>query len=132
MTCGFAQFVGGETVNETIPLLSQLRDEGKGVLLAYSVEVNNSKPPKNADDMAHRRNLLEISRSIQSAGDFEDERISKGSSKGKTWVAVKLVRSFSMQFVTAAGLFLTRFSDWITTFSRKPSPLLIVPLSNKA
>ncbi|KAF9507110.1 hypothetical protein BS47DRAFT_1373974 [Hydnum rufescens UP504] len=86
----FAQFVGGETVNDTIPILSQLRDEGKGVLLAYSVEVNDARIPASTDDIAHRRNLLEISRSIESAGDFEDGRISKGSSKGKTWVAVKL------------------------------------------
>ncbi|KAJ8494872.1 hypothetical protein ONZ45_g13084 [Pleurotus djamor] len=37
------QFVGGDTAQETIPLLKQLRTANTGALLAYSVEVDEDE-----------------------------------------------------------------------------------------
>lgn len=83
------QFVGGETAQGTLPLLQQLRREGKGVLLAYSVEVDESAP-KGAQSLGYKRNVVEMVRAVDVAGDFEDDQVSKGLARGKTWVAVKL------------------------------------------
>ncbi|KIN95418.1 hypothetical protein M404DRAFT_34163 [Pisolithus tinctorius Marx 270] len=38
----FAQYVGGETVQDILPLIRRLRYENKGMLLGYSVEVDEN------------------------------------------------------------------------------------------
>lgn len=97
----FAQFVGGDTAEDTIPLLMQLRRDNKGVLLAYSVEVDQDeaerKPEKQAaqytfESAGHKQHVEETLKCIDVAADFEDQLIGAGSSSGrKTWVAIKLV-----------------------------------------
>ncbi|KAF8741928.1 Proline dehydrogenase, partial [Rhizoctonia solani] len=79
----FAQFVGGDTCEDTLPLITSLREQNKGTLLAYSVEVDENQGGR-ADQW--KRNVEEMIASVEFAGDFEDTR--KGSRK--TWVAIKL------------------------------------------
>ena len=84
------QFVGGDTVADCIPVIHQLRNEFKGSLLAYSVEVDKTKPG-DAGSALHTQMVEEMIRSIDTAADYEDT-IST-SAERSTWVAIKLVRS---------------------------------------
>lgn len=102
------QFVGGDTVTEALPLLRSLRSTNKGVLLAYSVEVDEKEAtggstsprtdgtpnsPLNVyTTPPHKRIVDETLRCIDVAADLEEELKSKSPSvKGKrTWVAIKL------------------------------------------
>ncbi|KAH7330644.1 FAD-linked oxidoreductase-like protein [Rhizoctonia solani] len=79
----FAQFVGGDTCDDTLPLIASLRKQNKGTLLAYSVEVDEIGGGR-ADQW--KKNVEEMIASIEFAADFEDTQ--KGSRK--TWVAIKL------------------------------------------
>ncbi|KAF8588483.1 FAD-linked oxidoreductase [Ramaria rubella] len=94
----FAQFVGGDSAEDTIPLLIQMREENKGVLLAYSVEVDQDEAERRSEEQAtngsavYKDNVEETLRCIDVAADFEDRRtLQAGLGLGKkTWVAVKL------------------------------------------
>lgn len=90
----FDQFVGGETAAEAIVVARDLRNQGVGALLAYSVEADPNATDgqgggKTVDDLVE-----EMVRSIDVAADFEDAlnvgRAGLGSRH--TWVAVKMVR----------------------------------------
>ena len=101
-----SQFVGGETARAAFPLLSTLRNQNKGALFAYSVEVNeheaagtthhsnegaSSGKPKPNEQPVHKRIVAEMIRSIDVAADFEDEFGTQGVAGRRTWVAIKLV-----------------------------------------
>ncbi|KDN46400.1 hypothetical protein RSAG8_04344, partial [Rhizoctonia solani AG-8 WAC10335] len=79
----FAQFVGGDTCDDTLPLIASLRKQNKGTLLAYSVEVDETRGGR-ADQW--KKNVEEMIASVEFAANFEDTQ--KGSRK--TWVAIKL------------------------------------------
>lgn len=110
------QFVGADTAEEAIPLLRSLRAAKKGVLFAYSVEVDqkeatgasisspstdntansfSSPDPSPADNLfPYERILKEILHCIDVAADFEEGIASKlphdsEPHGGRTWVAVK-------------------------------------------
>jgi len=86
-----------------------MRAENKGVLFAYSVEVDESKATQqrtntptpysesseNKQLPAHKRIVDEMIRSIDVAADFEDRyahtHTHRTASDRKTWVAIKLV-----------------------------------------
>ncbi|KAG8900347.1 hypothetical protein FRB99_006105 [Tulasnella sp. 403] len=88
----FNQFVGGETAEDTIPLLETLRARNKGVLFAYSVEVDEHAGSSGATAQ-YRKNVEEMIHSIDVAADFEDRHALstvQGLSGRKTWVALKL------------------------------------------
>lgn len=92
----FAQFVGGDSAEGTLPILTELRRQNKGVLLAYSVEVDQNEAEGktksrmlNQGDGIHKQNVEETLKCIDVAGQFEDRMGSK--SGRKTWVAIKLV-----------------------------------------
>ncbi|KAG8704558.1 hypothetical protein FRC09_003455 [Ceratobasidium sp. 395] len=77
----FAQFVGGDSLPDTLPLISSLRQQNTGTLLVYSVEAEEGAPGAQ-----WKKNVEEILASVNFAGDFEDTQ--RGGRK--TWVAVKL------------------------------------------
>ncbi|CAE6481564.1 hypothetical protein ACGC1H_001184 [Rhizoctonia solani] len=77
----FAQFVGGDSLPDTLPLITSLRQQNTGTLLVYSVEADDAT--KGAQ---WEKNVQEILASVNFAGDFEDTQVGGG----KTWVAVKL------------------------------------------
>ncbi|CUA71364.1 hypothetical protein RSOLAG22IIIB_04579 [Rhizoctonia solani] len=77
----FAQFVGGDSLPDTLPLITSLRQQNTGTLLVYSVEADDAT--KGAQ---WEKNVQEILASVNFAGDFEDTQ----AGGGKTWVAVKL------------------------------------------
>jgi proline dehydrogenase len=86
--------VGGDTAQDCVAVMKQLRSENKGTLFAYSVEVDESEATgdsvqKSHRTPAHKRIVEEMIHSINIAADFEDE-LSTCSGR-KTWVAVKMV-----------------------------------------
>jgi proline dehydrogenase len=97
------QFVGGDEATDVVPLIETLRSQKKGVLLAYSVEVDEdeaiartNRALSSSDSTlrvhGYKRNVLEMTRSIDVAAEFEDAKGLKDDHGGrKTWVAVKLV-----------------------------------------
>ena len=76
------QFVGGDSLPDTLPLISSLRQQNTGTLLVYSVEAEDDAPGAQ-----WKKNVEEILASVDFAGDFEDTQ----EGGRKTWVAVKLV-----------------------------------------
>jgi proline dehydrogenase len=100
-------------VQDTLPLLNQLRAENKGVLFAYSVEVDESEAtqqPATSSSSTHSRQsgtqqpahkiiVDHLLRSIDVAADFEDRYLHEyahghgdaSPEDRKTWVAIKLV-----------------------------------------
>jgi len=90
------QFVGGDTAEDAIPLLEQLRAENKGCLFAYSVEVDEQEAAGKTKDAAHHHQsphkqiVAETLHCIDVAADFEDRHASGGVTGRKTWVAIKL------------------------------------------
>ncbi|KAJ3921457.1 FAD-linked oxidoreductase [Lentinula edodes] len=93
----FDQFVGGDTAQGTLPLLSSFRAANKGVLFSYSIEVDeneatasNTSSKKKAQPV-HKRCVDEMVRSIDVAADFEDSIVGQHARSGRrTWVAIKL------------------------------------------
>jgi proline dehydrogenase len=97
------QFVGGDTVTDALPLLRSLRSTNRGILLAYSAEVDEKEATgaSRTDgthsshlnvSTTHKRIVDETLHCIDIAADLEEELKSKSPSiKGKrTWVAVKM------------------------------------------
>ncbi|CDO71747.1 hypothetical protein BN946_scf184920.g31 [Trametes cinnabarina] len=87
----FNQFVGGDSAEEALPVLEQLRAQNKGAILVYSVEVDE-QTPGNTKPMplsAHKQIVDETLHCIDVAADFEEKHASPNGSKG-TWVAIKL------------------------------------------
>lgn len=87
-----------------MPLLEAYRAQNKGVLFAYSVEVDEEAVAAGASSSGpsasskgsvpqYRKNVEEMLHSIDVAGDFEDRyaAVAGTSASRKTWVAVKLV-----------------------------------------
>ncbi|EJT99035.1 FAD-linked oxidoreductase [Dacryopinax primogenitus] len=62
----FAQFVGGETAEELLPLMSDLRLQNKASILTYNVEVDEA-PGAEAQ---WKRNIEETKRSIEVMGQY--------------------------------------------------------------
>lgn len=108
----FAQFVGGDTAQDTLPLMTQLRANNTGVLLAYSVESDQAEAERRTERLRdtlqlHKQNVLETIRCIDIAGDFEDRWDANAGLGRKTWVAIKLV-----------GLYITHAMDSVTDVSQ--------------
>ncbi|KAF9042154.1 FAD-linked oxidoreductase-like protein [Panaeolus papilionaceus] len=87
----FEQFVGSDTAAECLPLLKNLRETNRGVLFAYSVEVDENEATGTSDG-AHKRIVDEMIRCIEVAADFEQQQVGHASKArgGRTWVAVKM------------------------------------------
>ncbi|ETW87760.1 hypothetical protein HETIRDRAFT_122039 [Heterobasidion irregulare TC 32-1] len=123
----FAQFVGGETAHECVPLLEQFRAENKGALFAYSVEVDEHEAAGQGHKPSvpvHKRIVQEMIRSIDVAADFEDRHASGSSSTAagrRTWVAVKLTA------LLPDAQALTRFSVHLTKTRPALSPAIAFP-----
>lgn len=99
----FNQFVGGDTAIGALPLLRSIRSANKGILFAYSVEVDEKKATDAHSDNSphlhvsralptHKRILDEMLHCIDVVADFEEGLMSELSSvKGRrTWVAIKM------------------------------------------
>ncbi|PCH33066.1 FAD-linked oxidoreductase [Wolfiporia cocos MD-104 SS10] len=94
----FNQFVGGDTAEDAIPLVEQLRAENKGCLFAYSVEVDEEEAAdktkdKQAKQSMYKQIIAETLHCVDVAADFEDKHSVPGVSGARgrrTWVAIKL------------------------------------------
>lgn len=74
---------------DCIPVVHQLRTEFKGSLLAYSVEVDETKAAIPGNTL-HGQMVEEMIRSIDAAAEYEDALSTPA--ERSTWVAIKLVR----------------------------------------
>ncbi|KAI0917811.1 hypothetical protein AcV5_003960 [Taiwanofungus camphoratus] len=126
----FDQFVGGDTAEDALPLLGQLRAQNKGCLFAYSVEVDEdeaagkSKGATHAGKQsAHKQIIAETLHCIDVAADFEDRYAAGGKQAGgrKTWVAIKLTA-----MVPDAGV-LARLAQHLVSVRPPASPPVAFP-----
>ena len=74
---------------DCIPVIHQLRTEFKGSMLAYSVEVDETKAAVVGNTL-HSQMVEEMIHSIDAAADYEDTLSTP--TERSTWVAIKLVR----------------------------------------
>lgn len=79
--------MGGDSATDCIPVIRRLRNEFKGSLLVYSVEVNEADAGISGDTH-HRQMVEEIIRSIDTFADHEDALST--TEERSTWVAIKL------------------------------------------
>ncbi|KAJ3763893.1 FAD-linked oxidoreductase [Lentinula raphanica] len=92
----FDQFVGGDTAQGSLPLLYSFRAANKGVLFAYSIEVDENEATSNSSSKkkgqpVYKRCVDEMIRAIDVAADFEDHIVGKDTHNGRrTWVAIKM------------------------------------------
>ena len=94
------QFVGGDTAEDAIPLIDELRAQNTGCLFAYSVEVDQaeaasaggqSRPEQEKPtSTVHKQIVAETLHCINVAADYEDKH-TRGHTGRRTWVAIKLV-----------------------------------------
>lgn len=93
----FSQFVGGETTGECTVVMEQLRKEGIGSMLVYSVEVDEDAAPGGMSEKARMEaegeaKVAETLRCLERAGQFEREMQEKyGGEAGGTYIAIKIV-----------------------------------------
>lgn len=93
----FSQFVGGETTSECTVVMEQLRKEGIGSMLVYSVEVDEDHAPSGATqkeimEAEGKAKVAETLRCLERAGQFEREMQEKyGGEAGGTYIAIKIV-----------------------------------------
>ncbi|KAJ7447871.1 FAD-linked oxidoreductase [Mycena galericulata] len=90
----FDQFVGGDSAEETLPLLQRLRRANTGSLFAYSVEVDEAEAMAafgsgSSHKSPHKAIIEEMLHCIDVAADFEDGFGAKQTGR-RTWVAVKI------------------------------------------
>lgn len=85
-------------MTDCIPVIHQLRTEFKGSLLAYSVEVDETKAG-TVGNPSHSQMVEEIIHSIDAAADYEDTLSTPA--ERSTWVAIKLVRHQLVAFYSA-------------------------------
>ncbi|RPD59460.1 FAD-linked oxidoreductase [Lentinus tigrinus ALCF2SS1-6] len=92
----FDQFVGGDTAEDAIPLIEDLRAQNTGCLFAYSVEVDQDeaagKGPAQESKAAtsvYKQVVRETMHSVDVAADYEDKHTT-GRTGRRTWVAIKL------------------------------------------
>ncbi|KZT68814.1 FAD-linked oxidoreductase [Daedalea quercina L-15889] len=125
----FNQFVGGDTAEDCIPLLEQLRVEGKGSLFAYSVEVDEAEAAGGSKEHAAaakenvRQTIQETLHCIDVAATFEDAHASDAvTMRGrKTWVAIKLTA------MVPRAETLHHFSQYLITTRPSSSPAILFP-----
>lgn len=85
------QFVGGDTVDDCVPVVRTLRRAKQGVLFSWSVEThdNNGTSAPNG----HQRAIQDLLHSIDVAADFEDNLVTHTQGDvtvRQTWIAIKL------------------------------------------
>lgn len=93
--------MGGDTAQDAIPLLEQLREENKGCLFAYSVEVDEheaagqDKLRSSPKQPVNKQIIEETLHCIDVAAGFEDKHNPGQIIGRRTWVALKLVRNMT-------------------------------------
>jgi hypothetical protein len=96
----FKHFVGGDHLDDTIPLIQDLRRQGLGTLLGYSVEMESegagAKPTLEQMQRMAAKNVTEVLRSTDVASQIEDRSGRSKSHERKTWIAVKLVSIYML------------------------------------
>lgn len=90
----FAQFVPGETVEECLPTMKDLRKVGIGAVLNYSAEVSLDGDEKLTDEKRRAfedKRLKEVEKALVESGRFETQIGQQGLRQGSTSFALKVV-----------------------------------------
>lgn len=89
----FAQFVPGETVEECLPTMRDLRKVGIGAVLNYSAEVNVEDGGLTDEKrrLFEEKRLKEVERALIESGRFESQIGEQGLKRGSTSFALKVV-----------------------------------------
>lgn len=92
----FAQFVPGETVEECIPKMEDMRTRNIGSMLNYSAEADVDASGGVVDHEANRafekKRLEEVYKALEAIADFEKGVGRRGGGVGSTGFALKIVR----------------------------------------
>jgi proline dehydrogenase len=103
----FAQFVPGETVEECLPTMADLRKVGIGAVLNYSAEVSLDGDEKLTDEkrrLFETKRLKEVEKALIESGRFENQIGQQGLKQGSTSFALKVVCAPLFCFVKTAQL----------------------------
>ncbi|KAJ9100759.1 hypothetical protein QFC19_005498 [Naganishia cerealis] len=127
----FDQFVGGETTSECTVVMEQLRKEGIGSMLVYSVEVDEDEhhAPGGVDEKLKMEaegeaKVAETLRCLERAGQFEREMQQKyGGEAGGTYIAIKIVSMNGSFLIQAGNSNLTSVSAVQTGLTSDPTVL---------
>jgi hypothetical protein len=90
----FAQFVPGESVEECLPTMRDLRKVGIGAVLNYSAEVSLDGDEKLTDEkrkLFEEKRLREVEKALIESGRFETQIGQQGLKQGSTSFALKVV-----------------------------------------
>jgi proline dehydrogenase len=90
----FAQFVPGESVEECLPTMRDLRKNGIGAVLNYSAEVSLDGDEKLTDEkrrLFEEKRLQEVEKALIESGRFEAQIGQQGLKQGSTSFALKVV-----------------------------------------
>jgi hypothetical protein len=90
----FAQFVPGESVEECLPTMRDLRKNGIGAVLNYSAEVSLDGDEKLTDEkrrLFEEKRLQEVEKALIESGRFETQIGQQGLKQGSTSFALKVV-----------------------------------------
>ena len=99
----FPQFVGGDTAEDALPLIEELRTQNTGCLFAYSVEVDEAQALGDSRDETqsqlpatsfHKQIVRETLHCVDVAADYEDKHTTSLSGR-RTWVAIKLASTYA-------------------------------------
>ncbi|KAF8140762.1 FAD-linked oxidoreductase-like protein [Mycena galopus ATCC 62051] len=122
----FDQFVGGDSVAETLPLLKSLRAANTGTLFAYSVEVDEAEATAGSGSGSshpspHKAVVDEMVHCIDVAADFEDALDAKQTGR-RTWVAVNITA-----LVPDASALIRLSSHIMSTRAPASAPQVVFP-----
>lgn len=101
----FAQFVPGESVEECLPTMRDLRKVGIGAVLNYSAEVGVDDEGGLTDEkrrLFEEKRLKEVERALIESGRFESQIGEQGLKQGSTSFALKVVRQDSTSTCVSA------------------------------
>jgi hypothetical protein len=89
----FAQFVPGESVEECLPTMRDLRKGGVGAVLNYSAEVNVEDGGLTDEKrrLFEEKRLKEVEKALVESGRFETQIGEQGLKQGSTSFALKVV-----------------------------------------
>ncbi|KAJ7649533.1 FAD-linked oxidoreductase [Mycena polygramma] len=120
----FDQFVGGDSVTETLPLLHTMRSDKTGTIFSYSVEVDEAEAMAGSGSSGtrpHKAFVEEMMHCIDVAGDFEDSLGVKQTGR-RTWVAINITA-----LVPDASALIRLSSHIISSRPPTSSPTVVFP-----
>ncbi|KAK8854911.1 hypothetical protein IAR55_003650 [Kwoniella newhampshirensis] len=123
----FAQFVPGETVDECLTSMVEMRSRGVGSMLNYSAEAEvEPSMGSEGEEMARKERMEEVLRALEKAGAFE--RSLEEEQRGSTGFALKITGLIDPEILQRASTTLLRLRP-LTQSNTPSSPSSSLSLS---